>query len=97
MNYLAHRRNGNGRGWNNNPDGELFYFYKNIGTDLQPEFDKSAFLRYVNDANVLTRKKACNARFAVTDYNNDGIMDLIFVDYRDGYHNPARICIGTDG
>jgi len=82
-------------GWNHDKEGELFYFFKNIGTDKEPKFKKAGALKYIDGANVTTRKKACNARFAIHDYNNDGVLDLIFVDYRDGYNNPVKICIGV--
>jgi len=36
-----------------------------------------------------------NARFAIHDLNRDGVLDLIFADYRDNYHNPVKICLGT--
>lgn len=81
-------------GWTANGDGETFFFFKNIGTDKEPRFDKATLLQYEDGRPVTTRKKHCNARFAIHDYNRDGALDLIFVDYRDGYYNPVKICLG---
>ena len=81
-------------GWDHNQDGELFFFYKNVGTDDKPRFDKATTLKYQDGTDVVTRAKACNARFALFDYNGDGIEDLVFVDYRDGYFNPVKVCFG---
>ena len=82
-------------GWNGDVNGELFFFFKNMGTEEEPRFGKATTLKYEDGSNVTTRAKHCNARFAIHDYNNDGIWDLVFVDYRDGYYNPIKICIGT--
>lgn len=82
-------------GWNHNKDGELFFFYKNVGTDASPKFAEPTTLKYEDGTDVTTRAKACNARLAIHDYNGDGIEDLIFVDYRDGYYNPVKICLGA--
>ncbi len=82
-------------GWNQDKDGELFFFYKNVGTDEDPKFDQAATFKYENGTDVTTRAKACNARFAIHDFNGDDIEDLIFVDYRDGYCNPIKICLGS--
>lgn len=83
-------------GWNaTSRKGELFYFFKNVGTDKEPKFGKGVPLQYADGSNVATRKTNCNARFAIHDYNNDGVLDLVFVDYRDGYYNPIKICLGT--
>ncbi len=84
-------------GWNQDKDGELFFFYKNVGTDDAPIFDKATILKYEDGTDVTTRAKACNARFVIYDYNGDGVEDLVFVDYRDGYHNPVKICLGAEG
>ena len=81
-------------GWNADPDGELFFFYKNIGSDPAPQFSQPQTLKHKDGSNVTTRDKHCNARFAIHDYNADGILDLIFVDYRDNYYNPIKICLG---
>jgi hypothetical protein len=83
-------------GWNHDKDGELFFFFKNVGTDAEPRFDEATTLKYEDGTDVTTRAKACNARFAIYDYNSDGIEDLIFVDYRDGYYNPVKLCLGTE-
>lgn len=82
-------------GWNVDPDGELFFFYRNIGTDDDPSFAEAVTLKYEDGSNVTTRKKHCNARFAIHDYNQDGVLDLIFVDYRENYYNPVKICLGV--
>ena len=82
-------------GWNQDKDGEVFYFFKNIGTDNDPKFEEAVTLKYEDGTPVTTRAIACNARFAICDYNGDGILDLVFVDYRDGYYNPVKICLGV--
>lgn len=82
-------------GWNGDRDGEVFFFYANIGTDAKPEFDKAVPLKYEDQTPVRTRATHCNARFDIFDYNGDGFLDLIFVDYRDNYINPIKICLGT--
>jgi hypothetical protein len=82
-------------GWNVDPDGELFFLYKNIGTDEAPAFEPPETLSYQDGSEVRTRKKHCNARFTIHDVNADGILDLIFVDYRDHYYNPVKVCLGT--
>lgn len=82
-------------GWHGGEDGEVFFVYKNVGTDKEPAFDNPTLLQYEDGSPVATRKKHCNARFAIYDYNEDGTLDLIFVDYRDGYYNPVKICLGV--
>jgi hypothetical protein len=82
-------------GWNQDKNGEVFYFFKNIGTDNDPKFAEAVTLKYEDGTPVTTRAIACNARFAIADYNGDGILDLVFVDYRDGYDNPVKICLGA--
>ena len=82
-------------GWNVDPEGELFFFYKNIGTDKDPQFAEAVTLKYADGSDVTTRKKHCNARFSIHDYNQDGVLDLVFVDYRDNYYNPVKICLGV--
>jgi hypothetical protein len=82
-------------GWNAEEGGERFLFYKNVGSDQAPQFAQAQTLKYEDGSDVTTRKKHCNARFAIHDYNADGVVDLIFVDYRDNYYNPVKICLGT--
>ena len=82
-------------GWNQDRGGEVFYFYKNAGTDSDPKFADPVTLKYEDGTPVATRAIACNARFAIFDYNGDGVLDLVFVDYRDGYSNPVKICLGV--
>jgi hypothetical protein len=85
-------------GWNGNQSGgERFFLYRNVGTNAKPEFSSFTILKHVGGKDVVTRKTHCNARFDLFDVNGDGVLDLVFADYRDGYENPIKICLGTSG
>ncbi len=81
-------------GWNGDEGGEVFLFHRNTGADRAPEFDPARRLKHRDGSDVVTRKRHCNARFAIHDHDGDGVPDLVFVDYREHYYNPVKICRG---
>ena len=61
------------------------YYYRNIGTESSPEFTESVRLQTVSGELKFSRWKAI--KFDISDWDNDGDLDLIVSD------DPAHVCL----